>query len=407
LRGLYFLGLPIALILLTLIPPTIGREIRSDPVSGRTRVIYMGKVGWEGPFPVMDLDPMIFGTAVYTSTILYDMEIIRKSLRAYMPRTYSKLLDHDVIVMADAYKDVFRPEHFTWIKRGVIEGGMGLVMIGGAESFTGKKGTYPSWRPTVVADVLPCLMTDEGVPLGGGKIKIIDWDDEFIESLPFQTLGLMGQWPESNQIIPRTEAHLLANLVRGLGREDACLMWWDIGEGRTMAQSVSWQLAGGVNFMRWTYYGDYAINMMLFLAGYKLPDDLEIVYLLRRRMREAEEGIGILINMADLIEKFGGNSIPAGPMIAEIQDKKKNATLLYTRADMEGAIAAFSEVIISIGDTMDELIEMRNCSAFWIFLTEWCIVSGTLMITATLLWMIMVKRRLYHEVEVTRSRMDA
>ena len=71
----------------------------------------MGKVGWEGPFPVMDLDPMIFGTAVYTSTILYDMEIIRKSLRAYMPRTYSKLLNHDVIVMADAYKDVFRTEH--------------------------------------------------------------------------------------------------------------------------------------------------------------------------------------------------------------------------------------------------------------------------------------------------------
>ncbi len=100
----------------------------------------MGKVGREDPFPVMELDPMIFGTAIYTSTILYDMEIIRKSIRVYMPRTYSKLLNHDVIVMADAYKDVYRSEHLTWIKRGVVEDGMRLVMIGGAERLHREEG---------------------------------------------------------------------------------------------------------------------------------------------------------------------------------------------------------------------------------------------------------------------------
>ncbi len=144
-------------------------------------------------------------------------------------------------------------------------------------------------------------------------------------------------------------------------------MWWDVGEGRTMAQSVGWQLAGDINFMRWVYYGDYASNMMLFLAGRKLPDDLGMVYILKCRMREAEEGIYTLINMADFIEKFGGNSIPAGPMIAEIQDQKKAALALYTGADMDGAIDAFSGVLASIGETMYELIEMRNQSAFWIF----------------------------------------
>lgn len=101
-----------------------------------------------------------------------------------MPRTYSKFLGNDVVILSDANRDAFRTEHFNWMKRGVIEEGLGLVMIGGAESFADP--SWPSWKPTEVADVLPCEMIPSVPRFSGGMVKILDWEDEFILS---KTIG--------------------------------------------------------------------------------------------------------------------------------------------------------------------------------------------------------------------------
>ena len=383
-----------------------GRELRSDPATGKIRVIYIGDaIGVPNPFPILSQDPTLSCTAVYACTIHQTVDMIRKSVRTYMPRTYSRFLQNDVIILSDANKDAFRPEHFRWMKDGVLEEGQGLVMIGGAESFA-EEGGYPSWKPTEVADVLPCEMIPTPPPFSGGYLRIIDWNDEFIKSLPFKQIGSYGVFHGSNNIQPRPRAKLVAELIMGTMKRMPFLMWWDIGKGRTMAQSADWTPAGGNMFMRWKYWGDYAINMCLFLAGQKLPEDIETVYAVRHRLRETEEALNMLYSMIDIVEKFGGSTVALNKMVAEIQDQKKKALDFYVQAKMEDALSAFSKTLRMCDETMDEAIKARNAAAFWIFFTEWCVVTGTSLFAGALIWMLMIRRRLYREVAITRMRPD-
>jgi uncharacterized membrane protein len=387
----------ILLILLTT-PMVVARDLRADPVTGRVRVIYMGKI--EGsPFPVLSQEPLLFSTAVYACTFTQRLDTIRRSVRNYMPRTYSKFLENDVVVLCDANKGAFRTDHFRWMKDGVLEDGQGLVMVGGAESFHGA----PSWRPTEVADILPAEMLESDLIYSGGTIRVVDQDDEFIKSLPFDRLGAYGMFHSSNNIQPRSRANLIAMLAKSMGTSPF-LMWWDIGNGRTMAQSAGWQPAAGNVFMRWDYYGDYAINMMLFLAGQKLPEDLEMVYLVRRRMRETNEDLNMLYSMIEMVEKFGGSGFGLNQMVSEVQDQKQKALDLYVQARLDESLEALSVALEMGENTMGEAVRVRNAAAFWIFLTEWAVVTGTFLFTGTVLWTLMIKRRLYREVEITRLR---
>jgi hypothetical protein len=383
-------------IMLILSSASVGRGLRADTISGRVRVIYMGKIVGS-PFPVLSIEPSLLCTAVFACTKTQRPDVIKRSLRNYFPRTYGRYLDHDVVIFDNAHRDSFRTDHLRWMRDGVIEGGQGISMVGGAESF--QSGW---WTATEVADILPCEMMDQELSLSGGSVLVIDHDDEFMASLPFDTLGNYGFFRSANNILPRTGANHVADLV-GVHGTMPFLMWWDVGQGRTMAQSGPWHPTGG-NFMRWEYFGDYAINMMLFLAGRKLPDDIELVYLVRRRMRQVTEGLNTLYSLIEMIEKFGGSSFELSKVVASIQGKRQQATDLYVEANMEDSLHATLAVLEMVENAMEQALRTRDEAAFWIFVTEWAIVTGTSLITGVTIWLLMIRRSLYREVDNTRLR---
>ncbi len=358
-------------------------------------------MGVPNPFPILSKEPLLSCTAVYACTIHQSEDQIKKSVRVYMPRTYSRFLLNDVVILSDANRNAFRNEHFRWMKDGVILEGLGLVMIGGAESFA-QEGGFPSWQPTEVAEVLPCEMITASLSMSGGRVRILDWNDEFIKSLPFGELGRFGYFSSSNNILPRPNSHHVADLVQGMVGTYPFLMWWDIGEGRTMAQGADWTPAGGSIFMNWRYYGDYAINMMLFLAGQKMPEDLEMVYMVRRRMREANDALTMLYNMVDLIEKFGGSTDNVNRLIIDIQHERARGMGLYVEARLDDALESLAKALTMCDGAMDSALKARDAAAFWIFFTEWCVVTGTSLLAGSLLWLLMVRRKLYRDVAATR-----
>jgi len=382
--------------------PAEARDPRSDPATGRVRLLYIGDaIGVPNPFPILNGEPLLSCSAVYACTAHQTIDVIKKSVRTYMPRTYARFLNNDVVILSDADKDAFRSEHFRWMKDSVVDEGLGLVMIGGAESFA-QEGGYPSWLPTEVADVLPCDMIPTPPRFSGGYVRITDWNDDFIKSLPFKTLGSYGVFSGSNNILTRANAKCIADLVHTTLGSSPFLIWWDIGEGRSIAQSADWTPAAGNVFMRWRYYGDYAINMVLFLAGHKLPEDLDVVYLVRRRMRETSDALSALYSMVDMVEKFGGSGAEVTKMIMEIQAKRAEGIDSYLEAQLDEALGTFATVLDMCDDAMKAALKARDAAAFWIFATEWCAVAGTSMLAGVALWLLMVRRRLYREVALTK-----
>ena len=50
----------------------------------------------------------------------------------------------------------------------------------------------------------------------------------------------------------------------------------------------------------------------------------------------------------------------------------------------------------------DEAVKAKNQALLWIYAIEWLVVTGTLMIGGFILWSLMVRRKLYREVDVSR-----
>ena len=50
-----------------------------------------------------------------------------------------------------------------------------------------------------------------------------------------------------------------------------------------------------------------------------------------------------------------------------------------------------------------ESVKIKDRALMWVYMTEWLAVMGTLAICGSIIWALMVKRRLYKEVSVTRS----
>lgn len=50
-----------------------------------------------------------------------------------------------------------------------------------------------------------------------------------------------------------------------------------------------------------------------------------------------------------------------------------------------------------------EAIEVKNTALLWIYLIEWFVVTGTAMGSGVLLWSLMIRRRFYRQVSVTKQ----
>jgi hypothetical protein len=134
------------IVVLSLIIPTILGASNIDP--RKVGVLYTGDP-YPGVTPYISMreDAFVVVTPVQGSRHHYagiTWEDIHKSLRVYMPRTYADYLaSYDVMILSDTNKNIFTPEQHHWMKNGVIDEGLGLLMVGGYESFGAGFGPPP------------------------------------------------------------------------------------------------------------------------------------------------------------------------------------------------------------------------------------------------------------------------
>jgi uncharacterized membrane protein len=292
----------VGLLVLSLSAPAFPRK---DPETGKVRVLYIGDYSASSPYPQMEAEPLIDLRFAWPSAMEgLNPSQIRRMFRQYIPRTYSKLAENDAMIISDADVFIFEDRHYQWFKDAVIEAGSGLVMIGGNAGFGGRPN--PPWSPTVVQDILPvwCIV-------GGwteGTIEVLRPDHEFLSTLPLDERWQWMGWYDGNQVTLKQQAELLGEMV-GL-RGDRSPFWatWDIGEGRCFAMMGDWTPAGGRRFMRWEYYGDFAVNLMMYLSRNPIPSDIETLHRARSLYLEYRSTRAYLFSVMEFAEKMGANT---------------------------------------------------------------------------------------------------
>jgi len=103
---------------------------------------------------------------------------------------------YNVVILSDYPASKFTPEQLDLLKSSVSDGGLGLVMIGGWESFVGQNANY---NKTVMKDVLPVIMkdTDDRVNWFGPCIIEKTSEHPIIASLPLdEQLPVVGGFNE-------------------------------------------------------------------------------------------------------------------------------------------------------------------------------------------------------------------
>ncbi len=247
-------------------PRMVSVLYTGDPYPGQTPYLSMQEDAFLQVTPVL-------ASSMHTGHIPW--EDIRRSMRIYMARTYDQYVSkYDVLILSDSNMRAFKPEQHIWFRDGVLDHGLGLVMVSGHETFAGGFG-HTGWGNTPAEEVLPVKIPQGGDTwlMGGAPVEIVEHENEFMRSLPLDPLPLyMRMGIQDGDIVYQKEGSiLLARWISKRYGDPPFYVTWDIERGRTFAMMHDWTLAAGHIMLRWDYYADYAINLMLYLAKRELP----------------------------------------------------------------------------------------------------------------------------------------
>jgi hypothetical protein len=190
-----------------------------------------------------------------------------------------------------------------------------------------------------------------------------------------------------------------------LNRNKVQMASWEstTGGGRSVAWIHRW--VGNPDFWRWRYYFDVVVNVIYYTARVPIPEDLVLVHKIRNMIGDFFYGRVYAISTMEFADKFGANLRPLEIMLEELSDNKVAADRFYIDQDFESAGVVLQSVLVDLEEIIQAAIEAKDRALIWIFVIEWLVITGTSMIAGTVLWTLMVRRRLYREVGETRLKM--
>jgi uncharacterized membrane protein len=374
---------------------------RLDPDTGRTRILYIGD-GW-GPSPVPKFisDPAFTIVSVPTSELHvghgvtnFDNMAMRKFVRLYMPRNYEEMIgNHDLVVLSDANRLFMEGSHIDWILDSTTKEGFGLIMIGGLESFGGPRGEpWTDLEPILPVNFIPGDMHPRSF-----KVKPAI-DHPFTRSLPWESIPYFHS---ANKVSLKQEAILLLTADE---TKYPPLSFADYGEGRGVAHSSDWTPGAGQDVMRWEYYIDYVANIAYLATQNHIPQDATLIHLLRTSFWSSRSRQTSVMDTLNFVEKFGARTQGIEIELEKVREAVSEAEELYIRQDYESSRSRIDDIDEMILELQNEAMKLKDSALFWVYVIEWTVMTGTALVAGFVLWSLMVQRRLYREVRITRMR---
>lgn len=385
-----------------------------DPSSGFIRIICIGESYYpETRFPLLlSADPRIRYQPIPANwyegsfaSVGAGREDALKFIRQYMPRTYDRLIDaYDVILLSDFEVDIITEQQFDWMERSVREDGFGL----GKYEMNYDTSHFSTFGRFIASAVYPAFPADlqsgstipgtsEGiyaVQLGTGKVHPV-LDLPGMRNYKILSSGTYGYE------IPRQGATTIAKFV--LKDVDAMIIW-DYGKGRSLTCLPGLDKIDSTAVAQWPYAVDFWINQMWYLADLDIPEELELVHTLRSDSLTYINERSLATSVIEFVEKFGASTLKLYDQLGEVDDIKKESDHLYMEERYHDSLDKLQEAYAGLREVAENSVKVKEAALLWIYIVEWFAVTGTAILTGFIVWTLMVRRRLYREVSVTRAR---
>ncbi len=406
-----FGSLAVAGVVVIVLPALVLQSAATD--SGRIGVLYIGGMTRSPPFWYLRND-LLFSLNFVLATLRTSWasagplqqadteEAVKRMVRLYMPRTYSDLTSKfDAIVLSNANRDAVGLKNIEMLARGVEEAGMSLFMDGGMETLGGT--SFPPWGETAVGKLLP---TEDviGAYVHEGRFVISQPENELMSSLPWETKPVFGRIFYHNLVVQKPGSDLLAYADLG-DEQHPAVVTWKLGQG---ARTFVWagelhkacmRVSGGDV---WEYCTDLGANILIYLVGRPVPQDIDLVHRVRTEMFRAEARKSLIFSLLDFAEDFGANTQRLVLRLGEVDGVVEEAGAYYLDLHFEETLEIYATVDEMLTRIEEEAVGLKNRALFWVYVIEWLAVAGVSMICGLALWAIMIRRRLYREVKTTR-----
>jgi hypothetical protein len=175
---------------------------------------------------------------------------------------------------------------------------------------------------------------------------------------------------------------------------------------------ITWELAGGARVLaltgetdnpeRWEYFVDMGSNLMIYLDRRPVPQDLSIVHLARDTIQQIYTRRALMLGLIDFIESFGANTRSITDGLEEADEIISRARPLYLDMRFVEAQEVFNEAVELLKAVESDAIQLKDRALFWVYMIEWLAVMGTFLVCGSIIWALMVRRRLYRVVDTTR-----
>lgn len=394
-RSLAFVSLILAL---SLISPS--HAPRTDPQTGRVRILFLGEVAGDNALFLgwIATDPQFVLTRVPLSIEHISMAEALRFARIYLPRSQEDLATrYDVTVFED-FTPVVIPTHvFDWIQSSISEG-MGIALIE-LVNWVGIGNDIDKWIALDFYRVFPAevVLNDVGAQFGRTYYKVLNHNGPLdlpgVESVPLNR-GHHGD------MIPRPGSTTEAIWS---GRQTPCMVTSTYGDGHALHLGHGWDNIPDEPRYHYAYMIDYIFNQLFYIADLPYPEDLPLVHRIRTMFVSFEDRRKGTMGVVDFVERFGANAVEALQLLDSTEVGHQRANSMYLSGRYEEASDALDGLLDQFTKIDQELMRAKDRALLWVYTIEWVSVLAVTMVCGSVLWILMVRRRLYREVYVTRA----
>jgi hypothetical protein len=177
-------------------------------------------------------------------------------------------------------------------------------------------------------------------------------------------------------------------------------MYWKFGKGTTWTHSE--RITEYWHNVNNPYAADILLAEIIFSTGRKLPDDVILVHDLRASLYNYQSSTAITLSFLEFIDRFGADTTTIASKMTDVSMRATDARQLYLDQEYSQSLTLLGVVIDEMESLMDEALRLKDQALLWIYVIEWLTVTGVFLVAGFTLWTLMVRRRLYREVSVTR-----
>ncbi|MBU7004622.1 MAG: hypothetical protein HXS50_03590, partial [Theionarchaea archaeon] len=110
------------------------------------------------------------------------------------------------------------------------------------------------------------------------------------------------------------------------------------------------------------------------------------------------------LHVMEWAETFGANILQLSDDLNAVEDDAQTAMVHYLEQDYAMTVSymeSMSEKIIAI---TERAMRLKNETMVWVYASEWLAVTGIGLVAGSSLWSLMIRRRMYKQVDSTRLR---